>query len=125
MHPTPHRAHAGAGKTYTMTGSPASFEERGLIPRVVSALLSALRGDAGLASWRLRVSYLEIYNEAIYDLLDISTQPADIGLHDDGRGRLVFAGLRSADVRSEQEALALFFEARGGARRAGGGGGGG
>jgi hypothetical protein len=52
----------------------------------------------------------QIYNEAIFDLLDITTQPQDITLHDDGRGRLAIAGLRGADVRNEQEALALFFE---------------
>jgi hypothetical protein len=52
----------------------------------------------------------QIYNEAIFDLLDITTQPHEITLHEDGRGRLAVAGLRAADVRSEQEALALFFE---------------
>ncbi|GBF93731.1 kinesin [Raphidocelis subcapitata] len=100
----------GAGKTYTMTGDRAAYAERGLIPRVVSALMAALRAEQGLASWQLRVSYLEIYNEAIFDLLDITTQPHEITLYEDGAGRLAISGLRAADVRSEQEALALFFE---------------
>lgn len=50
----------GAGKTYTMTGDRASFARRGLIPRVVSGVFAALRGDAGLAAWRMRVTYLEV-----------------------------------------------------------------
>jgi len=52
----------------------------------------------------------QIYNEAIFDLLDITTQPHEISLYEDGRGRLAVAGLRTAEVRNEQEALALFFE---------------
>ncbi|KIY97121.1 Kinesin-like protein KIF9 [Monoraphidium neglectum] len=104
------RQSSRAGKTYTMTGDRSSFQQRGLIPRTISELITQLRADPGLASWQLRVSYLEIYNEAIFDLLDITTQPHEITLHEDGRGRLAVAGLRAADVRSEQEALALFFE---------------
>lgn len=50
----------GAGKTYTMTGDRSSYHRRGLIPRTVSALLTALRGDPGVVSWQLRVSYLEV-----------------------------------------------------------------
>ncbi|KAI8477017.1 MAG: P-loop containing nucleoside triphosphate hydrolase protein [Monoraphidium minutum] len=95
----------GAGKTFTMTGDRSAYARRGLIPRAISALMAQLRGDQGLAAWQLR-----IYNEAVFDLLDVTTQPHEITLHEDGRGRLAVAGLRAADVRSEQEALALFFE---------------
>lgn len=51
---------AGAGKTFTMTGDRSCYQRRGLIPRTVSALLAALRGDPGIVSWRLRVTYLEV-----------------------------------------------------------------
>jgi hypothetical protein len=50
----------GAGKTYTMTGDRSSFQQRGLIPRTISELITQLRADPGLASWQLRVSYLEV-----------------------------------------------------------------
>ena len=56
LHPT----NPGAGKTYTMTGDRSSYQQRGLIPRTVSALMAALRSEPGLASWQLRVSYLEV-----------------------------------------------------------------
>lgn len=52
----------GAGKTYTMTGDRSAYQQRGLIPRTVSALIAALRTEPGLASWQLRVSYLEVTN---------------------------------------------------------------
>ena len=60
----------GSGKTYTLTGG-SSFEERGIIPRAIETYFRTLRP-------RLRanhdiqctVSYVEIYNEHIFDLLN-------------------------------------------------------
>ncbi|WIA42242.1 hypothetical protein OEZ86_008259 [Tetradesmus obliquus] len=100
----------GAGKTHTMAGSRASYAARGLIPRVISALLARLGAAPGLAAWSVSVSYLEIYNEALYDLLDLTAQPQELALYEDGRGRVQVSGLRQVAVASEAEALALFFE---------------
>ncbi|QLQ81431.1 hypothetical protein HG537_0F01920 [Torulaspora globosa] len=59
----------GSGKTFTMTGTK---EEPGLIPLSVSYLFSKVMEHSGGGSKRYEVvvSYLEIYNEKIYDLLD-------------------------------------------------------
>ncbi|XP_076003874.1 kinesin-like protein KIF16B isoform X2 [Genypterus blacodes] len=58
----------GSGKSYTMMGNPG---EAGLIPRICEGLFSqvaaATRWDE--ASFRTEVSYLEIYNERVRDLL--------------------------------------------------------
>ncbi|XP_075904887.1 kinesin-like protein KIF16B isoform X7 [Nelusetta ayraudi] len=58
----------GSGKSYTMMGSPG---DAGLIPRFCECLFSriaeATRWDE--ASFRTEVSYLEIYNERVRDLL--------------------------------------------------------
>ncbi|KAM8843346.1 kinesin-like protein KIF16B isoform 2-T2 [Synchiropus picturatus] len=58
----------GSGKSYTMMGSPG---DAGLIPRICEGLFSriteATRWDE--ASFRTEVSYLEIYNENVRDLL--------------------------------------------------------
>uniref|UniRef100_A0A3Q3IX78 Kinesin-like protein KIF16B n=1 Tax=Monopterus albus TaxID=43700 RepID=A0A3Q3IX78_MONAL len=58
----------GSGKSYTMMGTPG---EAGLIPRICEGLFSrvseATRWDE--ASFRTEVSYLEIYNERVRDLL--------------------------------------------------------
>lgn len=53
----------GAGKTFTMSGNSASYEQRGLLPRVLAALLSSLRSTPGLSSWSLSLSYLEVRTE--------------------------------------------------------------
>ncbi|XP_075060043.1 kinesin-like protein KIF16B isoform X2 [Mixophyes fleayi] len=58
----------GSGKSYTMMGNPG---DSGLIPRICERLFSKIaeitrRGDA---SFRTEVSYLEIYNERVRDLL--------------------------------------------------------
>ncbi|XP_072929547.1 kinesin-like protein Klp98A [Epargyreus clarus] len=57
----------GSGKTFTMMGSP---ECQGLIPRICRQLFSRVAaGKESGASYRTEVSYLEIYNERVKDLL--------------------------------------------------------
>lgn len=55
----------GSGKTYTMTGTP---EEPGVIPCAVADVFAMIREDPA-REFLLRVSYLEIYNETLRDLL--------------------------------------------------------
>ena len=55
----------GTGKSYTMQGSP---DNRGIIPRVVAAMLAKL---TPLEDAELSMSYLELYNERVFDLLVI------------------------------------------------------
>ena len=59
----------GSGKTYTMSGGD-SWEERGLIPRVFSRLFESLRERNDQIEYQVYASYLEIYNENGFDLLD-------------------------------------------------------
>ncbi len=54
--------------------------------------------------------YLEIYNELLFDLLELTTQPQDVTIHEDGGGRVRLQGLRCCEVTSEAQALQLLFE---------------
>ncbi|XP_063774595.1 kinesin-like protein KIF16B isoform X2 [Pseudophryne corroboree] len=58
----------GSGKSYTMMGNPS---DSGLIPRICEGLFSKIAEitRSGDASFRTEVSYLEIYNERVRDLL--------------------------------------------------------
>ncbi|XP_043219855.1 kinesin-like protein Klp98A [Amphibalanus amphitrite] len=55
----------GSGKTYTMMGTQA---ERGLIPRICYRLFDKMELSSDVR-YRTEVSYLEIYNEQVKDLL--------------------------------------------------------
>ncbi|POS83004.1 kinesin motor domain-containing protein, partial [Erysiphe pulchra] len=64
----------GSGKSYTMMGTP---EEPGLIPRTCEDLferIEAARQETPNISYHVRVSYFEVYNEHVRDLL-APTQP--------------------------------------------------
>ncbi|XP_015122928.1 kinesin-like protein KIF16B isoform X2 [Diachasma alloeum] len=57
----------GSGKTFTMMGSP---EAQGLIPRICKTLFARMAaGKETGASYRTEVSFLEIHNERVRDLL--------------------------------------------------------
>ncbi|XP_059559994.1 stAR-related lipid transfer protein 9 isoform X1 [Myotis daubentonii] len=62
----------GSGKTYTMLGTPASV---GLTPRICEGLFVREKECAPPpSSCRIKVSFLEIYNERVRDLLKPSDQ---------------------------------------------------
>ncbi|EQC32495.1 hypothetical protein SDRG_09821 [Saprolegnia diclina VS20] len=105
----------GSGKTFTITGG-ESYHDRGMIPRTISALFDAFetRRDT---SYRCFVSYLEVYNENIYDLLDKAhmNKPIDewtkihLQLSDDDDDDVHFRNLGVYEANSEEDALNLLF----------------
>ncbi len=69
----------GSGKTFTMLGSQTTFKHRGIIPRAMGEVFSEIdsRSESEII---VHLSYIEIYNEKIYDLL------ADTQLEGKARG---------------------------------------
>ena len=59
----------GSGKTFTITGGAERYVDRGIIPRVIAYLFAKV-AERPEQIYEVRVSYLEIYNEVGYDLLD-------------------------------------------------------
>lgn len=58
----------GSGKSYTMMGSQ---ECKGIIPRLCDNLFSAISNKSTQElMYKVEVSYMEIYNEKVHDLLD-------------------------------------------------------
>ncbi|ETP40765.1 hypothetical protein F442_11958 [Phytophthora nicotianae P10297] len=103
----------GAGKSFTMIGDTRNYQHRGIAPRAIAQLFEEVESRIEL-QYTVRVSYMEIYNDRIFDLLE--------GQHGDrnggGNGELVVVedsrgtyvrGLLQVEVRSEQEALDQLF----------------
>ncbi|KAG0309260.1 hypothetical protein BGZ98_004109 [Dissophora globulifera] len=68
-----------SGKTYTMSGTE---RQPGITPRAVEDVFKYIRENSE-REFLLRVSYLEIYNESIRDLL--SPEAIDLRIHEDRR----------------------------------------
>ena len=59
---------SGSGKSYTMMGYEGNL---GIIPLLCSALFERIASKSSLDwSSKVEVSYMEIYNEKVHDLLD-------------------------------------------------------
>ena len=60
----------GSGKTYTMMGNSNDPDNQGLVPRICKSLFSRMKvGQEEGTGYKTEVSYLEIYNERVRDLL--------------------------------------------------------
>ncbi|KAF1747585.1 hypothetical protein GCK72_024050 [Caenorhabditis remanei] len=58
----------GSGKSYTMMGTP---DQPGIIPRVCNDIFTRIHETSNATlSFKIEVSYMEIYNERVRDLLD-------------------------------------------------------
>ncbi|CAG7828904.1 unnamed protein product [Allacma fusca] len=106
----------GSGKTFTMTGSRAEYDKRGIIPRTLSHVFRTFHQDSDSSKIRAAfVSYLEIYNEGGYDLLhssDMAGRLEDLGkvtLLEDGHQQMHLRNLSVHPINSEEEALQLLY----------------
>jgi len=100
----------GAGKTYTMSGG-NDFKTRGMVPRALAQVFNDIV-EKPEQSFEIRVSYMEIYNDRIYDLLaEPGLANADeLQIQEDSKGSISVRGLTTVAVTQEADALAMFFE---------------
>ena len=59
----------GTGKTYTMSGYPESPQTKGIIPNAFAHIFGHIAKAKENQKFLVRVSYMEIYNEEVRDLL--------------------------------------------------------
>lgn len=79
-------------------------KQPGVIPRAITDIFAYVR-ETPDREFLLRVSYLEIYNEKIFDLLAGPTQQEDIKLREDGKGRVYALPLKEEIVQTPTSLL--------------------
>ncbi|PFH55190.1 hypothetical protein XA68_10467 [Ophiocordyceps unilateralis] len=96
----------GTGKTFSMQGTASS---PGVIPLAITDIFSYIR-ETPSREFLLRVSYLEIYNEKIHDLLNMpagngATQQDEIKLREDSKRGVYATPLKEEIVQSPTQLL--------------------
>lgn len=78
----------GSGKTFTMGGGSLlnqSDDDVGIMPRAVQQVFEIINTNTS-REYIVRVSYVEIYKEELYDLLDLDTDTKDLHIREDDKG---------------------------------------
>ncbi|KAJ0085394.1 hypothetical protein Patl1_08660 [Pistacia atlantica] len=111
----------GSGKTYTMgtnySGEGSSF---GIIPKVMENIFERVEADKESTEFLIRVSFIEIFKEEVFDLLDsnlpnlnkgdwssvakpVVPSRAPIQIRETVNGGITLAGVTEAEVRTKEE----------------------
>ncbi|OJD30708.1 kinesin family protein [Diplodia corticola] len=92
----------GSGKSYTMMGTP---EQPGLIPRTCEALFDRIKNEPSPnTTYSVHVSYFEVYNEHVCDLLAHRTNPpVYLKIRESQTDGVYVQGLTDAAVRSHAD----------------------
>jgi len=107
----------GAGKTHTMLGNSRADEaagnaEAGIIPQCVNEVFRLIENKKEVAtageSWAVMVTFVEIYNEQCYDLLESSGKV--LSLREDERGVVNVAGVTEIGAASPKQVFDLLSQ---------------
>ncbi|CAD8173830.1 unnamed protein product [Paramecium octaurelia] len=91
----------GSGKTFTMIGTQ---QEVGLMPRALQSLFNFSQSDR-FKETQFKVSYVEIYNENIRDLL--TSEDKNLEIREDKNNGIQIAGVIEIEVKTVTEVLSL------------------
>ncbi|KAJ3613347.1 hypothetical protein NHX12_019597, partial [Muraenolepis orangiensis] len=103
-----------SGKTFTITGGVERYDDRGVIPRVLSYLYQRFSQDSSMV-YTTHISYLEIYNEKGYDLLHRKHEASNledlpkVTITEDAEHNILLKNLSVQQSAGEEEALNLLF----------------
>lgn len=91
-----------SGKTFTMNGS---HSQPGVIPQSIYFCFKSIQDSFPEREFLFRVSYIEVYNEQIKDLLN--SEPAHIKIQTDPKLGTILSGVKEQVVLSPQQVIAL------------------
>lgn len=104
----------GSGKTYTMEGG-CGTEQYGIIPRAFNMIFTCME-DLKRMGWQLtiRASFLEIYNEIIYDLLNSSKDQVthEIKMVNSKGTDVYVSNLKEEEVKNSHDFIRLMIFAQ-------------
>ncbi|KAM4692054.1 kinesin-like protein KIF19 [Rhinophrynus dorsalis] len=95
----------GCGKTYTMLGTD---REPGIYIRTLNDLFRAIEETSDDMEYEVSMSYMEIYNEMIRDLLNPSLGYLD--LREDSKGVIQVAGITEVSTINAKEIMQLLMK---------------
>uniref|UniRef100_A0A8C6UZB7 Kinesin family member 6 n=1 Tax=Neogobius melanostomus TaxID=47308 RepID=A0A8C6UZB7_9GOBI len=104
----------GSGKTFTITGGAERYNDRGLVPRILSYLYECFSLETTMV-YTTHVSYLEIYNDSGYDLLSSRQKGSGfenlpkVVIMEDPEQNIHLKNLSLLQSVNEEEALNLLF----------------
>nr|XP_022293808.1 protein claret segregational-like isoform X3 [Crassostrea virginica] len=106
----------GSGKTYTMEGPPDNISEdtEGIIPRAMKQVFQTIK-ELKVAGWtyKLRASYIELYNEEIRDLTKGSNvqEKHEIKYPRGEQGKATITNIKEEEVENTDDALNFYKQA--------------
>ncbi|KAM5384359.1 hypothetical protein ACJZ2D_001664 [Fusarium nematophilum] len=106
----------GTGKTHTMRGG-LKLADRGVIPRLLSGVFrrgkKIMKDSQGDTTVQVSLSYYEIYNDKVYDLLEPLEKrtPTGLPLRAEANGRTVVVGLSERACEDLKDFEKMYIEA--------------
>ncbi|KAL7932470.1 kinesin domain-containing protein [Trichoderma chlorosporum] len=106
----------GTGKTHTMRGG-MKLAERGVIPRLLSGIFrrgkKIMKDTEGETTVDVALSYYEIYNDKVYDLMEPPEKrtPTGLPLRAEANGKTVVVGLTERACEDLKDFEKLYIEA--------------
>jgi kinesin family member 18/19 len=95
----------GAGKTYTMLGTE---DTPGIMMNSIEELFKAIEVYSAERDYKLKISYIEVYNELIKDLLNDKSE--NLELREDGVKGICVAGVLEIMTTNPDEIMKYIYQ---------------
>jgi kinesin family protein 5 len=99
---------SGSGKTFTMEGATHTGELAGMIPRITHRLFQDIANKPAGLEFAIKVSYVEIYNERVRCLLDVTGTKENLAVRQDKLKGVYIENVTEEYVTSGEEGMEVF-----------------
>ncbi|EIE82554.1 hypothetical protein RO3G_07259 [Rhizopus delemar RA 99-880] len=108
------KGQTGSGKTYSMGISYHHQDPKqyGIVPRFADNLFhwidTQINNNKDTIAYRVKASFLELYNEDVIDLLDIAN--TNISIREDTIGNISWSGVHEQEIRKSSDLLNCLYQ---------------